>query len=419
LIQKYDWKKRSMRPSLIFSLVALSILIASGAHAGGLYTNEFATTAQANAGAGRGAWAPDASAALHNPATMTQLDDHGFATGFSIATGNVRFDPDSNSPSGAKDGGSQAGVAPISSLNYVHRISERVRFGFSFYSISGSILNPNDDWAGRFELTEISLLTISLSPTLAIEITDWLSIGGGPIATYGVLNWDMKIATPGPGEEKVKLDDFDDWKAAGRVGILLQPTKSLSISAYYNSKTDFEFNGRIRGPGGLNPSVNADLPLAQVVEVSAAWQVTEQTALLATFNWEDWSEADDLDVSAFGQTVGVSTGFNDTYKIAAGINHQLRDDWLLQMGVSFDTSALKAKDRTSALPIDQQIRVAAGFQYDWSDSLVLGGSFVWANLGQGEIRSPTLRGDYKHNDVFVVGVTLSYKSLPWAGKATL
>ena len=123
-------------------------------------------------------------------------------------------------------------------------------------------------------------------------------------------------------------------------------------------------------------------------------------------------------MSAFARTVGASTGFIDTYKIGAGINHQLNEDWLLQMGVSFDTSALKEKDRTTALPVDQQTRVAAGFQYDWSDSVVLGGSFVYVNLGRGEVRSPTVRGDYKHNDLFVLGLTLSYKTLPWAGKAS-
>lgn len=404
---------------LLVLLAALNGSTPLVAMAGGLYVNEFSTTSQANAGAGRGAWAPDASAALHNPAAMTRLEDHGLAGGLTFVMGDVRFDPASDSPNGTRSGGNQVGVAALTTLNYVHRVSDRVRFGLSFYTPSGSALDPDNDSAGRFEMTEISLLTLSISPIVAIEVTDWLSIGGGPIATYGRLNWDLVAAFPvlPPGSEsKVRLEDFDDWQASGRVGLLLHPTQQFSLSVNYLSKTDFELSGSLKVPSGLSANLDVDLPLAQSVEVSAAWQVTNEFMLLATFNWEDWSEADDLQIDLPGRSVGVATGFQDTFKIGAGANYRLREDWLLQMGVMFDTSALNNNDRVTALPIDQQIRAAIGFQHDLNESLTIGGSFVYVNLGQGEVNKGTVRGDYRRNDLFVLGVTLSFKTLPWAGK---
>ena len=68
--------------------------------AGGLYVNEFGTTSQGNAGAGRCAWETEASVALHNPASITRFDDHAFSTGLDVAYGNVHFDADATSPSG-------------------------------------------------------------------------------------------------------------------------------------------------------------------------------------------------------------------------------------------------------------------------------------------------------------------------------
>jgi long-subunit fatty acid transport protein len=133
---------------LLASLASEFLLVGSAA-AGGLYANSLSTTSQGNAGAGRGAWVPDASATLHNPASMTRLTNHGFASGLSLVAGNVRFDPDSNSPSGTASGGNQVGVAPLASFSYVHRLSDRVRLGLSFFSISGSALDPENDWAGR------------------------------------------------------------------------------------------------------------------------------------------------------------------------------------------------------------------------------------------------------------------------------
>jgi len=400
-------------------MLALAIAtLADAAVAGGLYVNEFSTTAQATAGAGRGAWAADASATLHNPATMTQLDDHAFSTGFSLASARVRFDRSQGTPSGGGNGQDQAGIAPIASLNYVHRVSDRIRAGFTFFSLSGSVLDPSNRWAGRFEVTDLSLLTISISPTVAVRVTDWLSIGGGPIATYGVLDWDLRVDFPVASESAVRLDDLDDWEPAGRVGLLLHPRDDLALSVYYNSKTDFELSGQVQIPAGLSANFDISLPLAQFVELGAWWQATERLALLATFNWEDWSEGDDLSVTLGTRNVSPSTGFRDTYKVSVGATYELSEGWLLQSGVGYDTSALRNRDRTTALPIDRQIRVAFGLQRQLSPSSSLALSFLYANLGQAEVRTPNVRGDYDDNELFLVGLALNFKELWWSGRLT-
>lgn len=420
-----DGRKLPDRIRLAATLIAgLALVLPSLAVAGGLYVNEFTTTSQANAGAGRGAWAPDASVALHNPAAMTRLDDHGLAGGLGLVFGDVRFDPADGSPSGDKSGRNQVDFAALAGLNYVHHIADRVRFGLSIYTLSGSALDPDDDWAGRFETTQISLVTLSISPTLGIKLTDWLSIGGGPIATYGVLNWNLNVqfpALPVGSESQVRLKDFDDWQPAGRVGILLQPIDDLSLSVSYLSETKFKLRGDLDVKAGLSANVTTDLPLAQSIEVSAAWQATDRLMLLATFNWEDWSEANELKVSlpGLGRSINAATGFQDTFKFGAGANYRVNPEWLLQLGVMVDTSALNNHDRTTALPIDRQVRASVGFQHEYSDSLTLGGSFVYANLGQGEVNNTSVVGDYHRNDLFIVGMTLSFKTLPWAGRLSL
>jgi long-chain fatty acid transport protein len=416
------WPRR--RRCGLLPTFGLTVLLATStvapARAGGLYLNELSTTSQANAGAGRGAWAPDASAALHNPAAMTRLEDHGLATGFSAVFGNIHFDPDSTSPSGNGSGGNQAEFAVLPSLNYVHKISDRVRFGLSTSAEAGAGLDPNNSWAGRFEVTNLSLTVLTISPTLAIEVTDWLSIGGGPTASYAKLDWDLRVAplVPLGPERRVELDDLDDWEASGRIGLLLTPVENLSISIYYNSKTDFKLRGDVSVPAGLSANLKTDLPFPQLVEVSASWQVNEKLALLGTFNWEDWSDADNLDLTLGPARIAASTGFKDTYKIGVGANYLVAEDWLLQTGLMYDTSALDNSSRTTALPIDRQIRFAFGFQHDLNEAVTLGASFVYVNLGDAEVRSASVRGDYEDNELFLLGVTLAFKRLPWSGRGS-
>lgn len=406
---------RFMGLGLVLGLAAIP---AAPVHAGGLYLNEFSTTSQANAGAGRGAWVPDASAALHNPAAMTELDDHGFAAGFSAVFGNVRFDPASTSPSGTGRGGNQADFALIPSFSYVHKVSDRLRFGLSVFAEAGAALDPSNSWAGRFEVTDLGLTVLSITPTLALRVTDWLSIGGGPVASYATLDWQLRVRPllPIGPERQVELDDLDDWQASGRVGLRMTPTENLSVSVFYNSETDFKLRGNARLSAGLAPSLSTDLPFPQLVEISTHWQATEKLALLGTFNWEDWSTADDLEITLAGRTIGATTGFDDTYKIGVGANYQLNEKWLLQTGLMFDTSAFKNKARTTAIPVDQQIRFALGFQHDLNDAITLGASFVYVNLGDAEVRTGNVRGDYKNNDLFILGLTLAFHQLPWSGQ---
>ena len=401
----------------IGTLLWIGLMAANTAQAGGLYVSELSTSSQGNAGAGRGAWVDDASVTLHSPASMTELDDHAFSLGLSALGGSVRFEADPTSPSGGPDGGNQVGFTPLASLNYAHHITDRLRFGFTTFSISGSVLDPEDDWAGRYEMTEIALITLSFSPTLAYRVTDWLSIGGGPIATFGRLNWNLATDVGAPTDRELKLKDLSDWAAAGRLGILLKPTDNLSISANWTSKTDFKLDGDLRLPSGVTAALSSTLALAQYVEVSAAWRVTEPLELLLTFDWEDWSQANELSLVVGPRPVDATTGFKDTYKIGVGANYRVSDRWLLQSGFMYDSSALDDKDRTTALPVDRQLRGSVGLRYDWSDALTTGLNFTYVNLGRGAVRNPSVSGEYRDNHLFVVGLTFDFKRVWWSKRS--
>lgn len=392
-------------------------LLASPSSAGGLYVNELATKAQGAAGAGGTAWADDASIQLLNPAGMTELEDHELAMGFQAIFGRVEFDSSSNSPGTGGDGGNQVSLAPVASASYVHRLTDRLRLGLGFYSISGSILDPNDGWQGRFEVTEISLVTISVSPTLAFRVNDWLSIGGGPIVTYGKLEWDLKVNVGN--EPKVKVD-VDDIRAAVRGGIFLKPHEDLDVGVYYQSETELQLDGDVDIPAPAIGSVGLglDLDLAQLVRVGFNWRATDRLSLLGTFGWEDWSTLDTVPVSTARGSLSAPLGFKDTYKVLAGVHYRLRDDWLLQTGFGWDSSPLDGSDRTTALPIDQQLRFAFGAVHDLTDDIDLGLNFVYVNLGDGRVRQPTVRGKYETNHIFVLGATLSFRKLKWSGMGT-
>ena len=402
---------------LVGLLVATLLLVGAGAsRAGGLYLTTFGTADMGRAGAGAPATAYDASTAFHNPAGMTRLDDHAFSGSFAPGVGRIHFDLD-EAKRGGGDGGQQGGFLPIVSSQYVHKLSDRFRFGFSVLSISGAALDPDDDWAGRNEVTELSLLTLSFMPTVAVRVTDWLSIGAGAAVSFGKLK--LKLKLPVANEPGLKLRDMNDWAAAPVASILVSPMEGLRIGVSYLGKTDFKLDGKVSTSiTGKKRDLRLGLPLAQTVRTGVHWEATDRLRLNLSAGWEDWSVNKTLPLTTDAGSTSIPLEMRDTWYIAAGVAFIPCEDWLVETGFRYDSSALKDKDRTTSFPIDRVWTLGVGTRWDYSENTQLGFSFGWTNLGKSRVDTSNLKGQYRSNDLYIFGLHVNFKKLPWSGRAT-
>jgi long-chain fatty acid transport protein len=176
-------------------------------------------------------------------------------------------------------------------------------------------------------------------------------------------------------------------------------------------------------PGSLpfSPAIDLELPLAQAVRASAYWDATDEIALVMSSGWEDWSTAKSLPLSASAGPLGsasIPLNFRDTWYLALGGNYQLNDQWTLQGGFRYDSSALKKTKRTTALPVDRLWTLGVGGLYDYSEKLKIGLAFSWTNLGSAPVNNARVKGKYRRNDLFLFNVSLNWKKLPWSGRGT-
>ena len=156
--------------------LTLVLLIAGSAQAGGLYLQEYATTSMGTAGAGRHAYASDGGTIIHNPAGMTRLEGHVLFGGFAPGGSTVKFDKTDSVVNQGGNGGEQGGFIPLLGGGYSHKLHDRVRLGMGVISVSGVALDPENEWAGRGQVTKLSLFTIATNPGVAVKVTDWLSV---------------------------------------------------------------------------------------------------------------------------------------------------------------------------------------------------------------------------------------------------
>ena len=400
----------SSRWSRIFGVISLLSLFAAPCFAGGLYLTELGTPSTGVANAGAAAVAMDASTAWHNPAGMTHVSGTQLMGAAGLLIPNIKFDPDSDTPVPGGDGGQAGNLAPIMGAYFIHSLTDKLKFGFALGSLGGAGLDHGNSWAGRRQVTEIELLTITGTPSLAFK-HHWLSVSAGLQISYGTLNaFDLKA--PNPAESKVEADG-DDWVVGYSVGALVEFSEHTRLGVKYNSKNKFEFDGDVKISGGIFGGVqvdsNLEVEFPQFVEVGLYHEVNDQVALLATVNWEDWSALDKVPLSAGNVSGGLPTKWKDTYKLAGGVHFRPSSPWLLMAGFAYDSSPVDAKDRQAWIPFDRQLRYAVGTQYQWSERLSIGGNVEYVDLGRAKINNDqTLKGDYKRNEIFFLGLNANW-----------
>jgi long-chain fatty acid transport protein len=390
---------------------ATLLMLPGVGHAGGLYLNEFGTPSMGVAGAGANAVASDASTSFHNPAGMTRINGKELMGTAGLLNSTVKFDPDSDTPVPGSDGGDAGGPAPIIGGFYVHSLSDRWKLGANLITLTGAVLDYDDDWAGRYQNTEVTLLTMTFFPTVAFRVNEWLSLGGGPQIMYADLEMKAKAPLPGPGgnEGEVKIDGNDVAFGFG-LGALFELNERTRFGLVYQSEIEPEFDGDVDlSPPGFTVATDTTLTLARFIRLSGYHELNDQWALLGTIGWEDWSAFEDVNISTDGGSADIPRDWKDTWKFAAGVHYRPVEKWLLQLGMAYDTSPVDKEDRTADMPIDRQIRYATGVQYKWSERLSTGAQFVYADYGKAKIDSDLLKGDYKQNDIFFLAFNANWK----------
>lgn len=403
-LQGYRTKKYFWR------ILVTCILLSSSAQAGGLFLNEFGTPSMGTAGAGEHAWANDASISFHNAAGMTRLEGNQLMLTGGLLFASIEFDPDPSTPILGNDGGQAGGPAPLLGAFYVHSVSDDFKLGLNVISISAALMDYDDNWTGRYLVEDVTLFTLTVNPSVAYKVNDWLSIGGGVGLLYGTLDETIAIPTESLKDGEVHIDG-DDFKVNFNLNAFFEVSDSTRFGLTYVSKIEPSFQGDVTiNPSSLSAQIDAKIVFPQFLRGSVYHDLNDRWALVGSIGWEQWSDFDNITISTSNGEQLIPRNWDDTWHFAAGTHYKVTEELLVQFGMAYDTSPIDdAKNRTPDMPMDEQIRVAFGAQYAWSASLNLGCAFTYAFYGDAEIDNDLLVGDYKSNDLYFFALNANWK----------
>jgi len=406
-----------MKKLLTLSSLPLAVLAANQCLAGGLWLNEYGDFAGGRAAAGTAAGTGEAATLLYNPAGAGGVQPGELFVAAGYLSPQVEFDIESANPLlGSNDGGSAGVGAPGAAVAYVDDFGlDNWDFGVSLGGLAGAGLDYNEQWVGRYQATEVSLLVMGLGASIAWQATERLTLGVQPQLYYADLELDVNLPNlrnPGGPDNRATLDG-DDTGFGFLAGAIYEINEQTRLGIAYQSELDIEFGGRLKARSGSIPDIglvsdtDTDLDLAAKVRLGLHHDWSDRLGFDFSVGWDNWSALDNVFVSvdATGGGTGLEKNWDDTWHYAAGFQYEVNNNWDMTMGVSYDTNPVDKEDRTADMPVDRQVRVAVGSRYHHSDKLVLGGYVNYADLGDAEIVARGFEGDYDGENA-VLGVSV-------------
>lgn len=303
-------------------------------------------------------------ALFRNPATVTGLD----SSQLSIGVETVLADSYVNSRVAGIAGSSRSdgGWNPIPSVGFVSKMDNLPFtiglgvFGIAGYGVnySASTTNPIAfpqtptgvtplPGLGRI-FSNVSLLQIT--PTIAMQVTDRLSIGVQPTATMAQLS-----ANPFP---LVKPDDANmdgvstypasvgtryHWGGGFRIGAYYQTDADINLGASFTSKQWFEPIRYVStNEIGLPRNFSIGMEYPTTVSLGASYTGLERFLFAVDVRWLDWAHAqlwgDPARFDASGRLTGL--GWKSTWAVGLGTQYQLNDLIALRLGYTASQSPI-------------------------------------------------------------------------------
>ncbi len=400
--------------------VLLAVGMGGAAYGAGFALIEQSVPGLGNAFAGGSAAAEDATTIFYNPAGLTVLDGPEFVVGAHMVVPQAEFTDKGSTHmlqavtgiplSGTNGGdGGKAGVVP--NLYYSRPFGEDLVFGLGVNAPFGLATEYDRDWVGRYHAVESDVKTLNINPTLAVRLSERLSVGfgvniqyieatlsnaidfgsldaAGVFAPLGIPAGALGLV-PQMSDGFVKVEG-DDWSVGFNAGLLYQFSAATRVGLSYRSQVHHNLDGTARFsdvPAGLAPAplfkntgVEAAIGLPDVVSASIYHQLNSAWAVMGDITWTNWSVLDELRVEFDNplQEDGVTTtAWDDNYRYSVGATYTPSERWTARCGVAFDETPIPdAAHRTPRIPGEDRLWIALGGGYQITDHIRIDAAYA-------------------------------------------
>jgi long-chain fatty acid transport protein len=336
------------------SSIAISALISSTVLAAGLQRPNVGGARAVGMGGAYTAVADDPSAVWFNPAGLAFYGDNVVLLGGELVLLDRAYQPAAASPLGVQGSPTNKYIHENTSPQFTPLIGASSRFGYgkqpaTRFALSVAIYNPyggaisyNESDVNKHGLISTTIADLEVTPALAYQVTDVLSIGAALRIGVGLFDvndiesaFSAKLSMTGVG-------------IGGSLGVMMKPHWRVQIGAVYRTplSIDYAGDGPVTITGATSNkkgTLHVDWP--QSAGLGIAVLPHQRVMVSAQADWTGWSSVQRLDVSIDGLVPQTKyMRYKDTYAFHLGVQAAFTRFLLGRVGYTFDSNAIP--DRT-------------------------------------------------------------------------
>ncbi|MFP4312861.1 MAG: OmpP1/FadL family transporter [Alphaproteobacteria bacterium] len=360
---------------------ALVFGMAGHATAAGFYIQGQSISHMGSGFAGSASNPGDASTIFFNPAGMTHLDGAQINIGLNGLMTHTDVEDQGSTVNNVAlaaagfatgDGGNPGGLNVIPSLYIATPFmnDNRLWLGLGVNSPFGLGNQYDSDFFGRFVSSKTDLRTIDITPTIAYQATDWLSVGAGLIYQKARGNLQQNVGSvASPSEVRLRGDDA----AFGyNLGILMQPWQGTKIGVNYRSETNIEFENGVFQANNLAFPAFAEITLPDIATFGITQSIAPDWRIMGQASYFNWADFDRLTVTRDTVTAplaDVNFNYQDTWNFNAGVEYDYSDKLVLRAGYQFDETPTTIEGRSTVNPDGDRHWFTLGATYDYNEKM--------------------------------------------------
>lgn len=219
----------------------------------------------------------------------------------------------------------------------------------------------------RASAEEFTLETVEINPSLAVPLSDTVSLGIGfrIVKSSGIVKSTYTVSRDMEG-------DSTDY--GYNLALMAKPTPSLSLAATYRSKINLNEEGNAKLYYGATKMydgpASVTVPLPGALSLAAAYTFESGTTFEAVWERTFWSAYENLDFN-YPVSIGALAPYfdapkpknwRDTNTYRLGVTQKL-DRWTAMAGIAYDQTPAPVKTLGYELPDSDALVVSAGGRY--------------------------------------------------------
>ncbi len=274
----------------------------------------------------------------------------------------------------------------VGSAYFATPLSDKVVFGLGLSAPFGLEFDRDDNNSIRYlSPFEARLLTLDVSPAIAVDLSDTLSVGVGMDLVYSRFELGQRypfgLLTGSPLTPEGTLDyDADGFGFGGFAGLNWEfaPDHRLALTGHLPIKISYEGDFEARNlPAGLKAAgfsdrsdFESEIEFPGSLGIGYAWNATDRLTLSTDFQYFFNSSHSSIPLMIgnnqplLGGATELALNWEDSYDVGFGVEYALSEIWTLRAGYLFSSNPYPTETFHPAVPSNERHIASVGLGYE-------------------------------------------------------